>query len=167
MKYIQATQEHAKIIYDIVQETITKIYPEYYPKEVVDFFCCLHSKENIERDIVNGCVGVLIDNEQIVGTGSYKDNHITRVYVAPKYQKRGYGSYIMQSLESYIAIQHEKAYLDSSLPARHLYRQRGYRTVKNLTHVVDYGVILEYEVMEKIVHSDKKKNKTITENYND
>ena len=92
MKYIRATKECKKDIYQLVQKTITTIYPKYYPKEVVDFFCELHSEENIERDIEEGNVGVLLCNENIVGTGSYKDNHITRIYVSPDYQKIGRAS---------------------------------------------------------------------------
>lgn len=29
----------------VVQQTIKAVYPKYYPAEVVDFFCELHSKE--------------------------------------------------------------------------------------------------------------------------
>ena len=44
------------------------------------------------KDIQCGLVGVLICNGKIVGTGCYSENHIARVYVAPKFQRKGYGS---------------------------------------------------------------------------
>lgn len=58
MEYIKATEGELEQIFSLVQNTITTIYPKYYPKEVVDFFCELHSKENIGDDIKNGRVGV-------------------------------------------------------------------------------------------------------------
>lgn len=149
MEYIKAAKEQAEEIYKLVQNTVTTIYPKYYPKEVVDFFCQLHNKENIARDIDSGNVGVLIENGQLIGTGSYQDNHITRVYVDPAFQKRGYGSYIMQMLENEIALHYDKVYLDASLPASHMYENRGYATVKHETWEVENGVVLVYEVMEK------------------
>ena len=49
--YELATIEELQAVYDLVQHTIKKVYPKYYPAEVVVFFCELHSKEAIKRDI--------------------------------------------------------------------------------------------------------------------
>lgn len=149
MEYIRAKKEDAQQIYLLVQNTIKTVYPKYYPNEVVDFFCALHSRENILKDIEGGCVGILWNENQIVGTGSCKGNHITRVYVAPKFQNRGCGSYIMACLEKEISASHNTAVLDASLPACHLYEKLGYRTVSHQKHPVENGVILVYEIMEK------------------
>lgn len=149
MKYQKATEKDTNQILELVQETITKVYPKYYPKEVVDFFCELHCKEKIKEDICQGNVSVLLVNDKLVGTGSYQDNHITRVYVHPKFQGKGYGSRIMEELEAEIALTCDKVYLDASLPASHLYEKRGYRTVKHEKWQVENGVVLVYEVMEK------------------
>lgn len=51
MEYIKATEKDIEQIVDLVQNTIKTIYPKYYPKEVVDFFCELHSRENILKDV--------------------------------------------------------------------------------------------------------------------
>jgi len=88
LEYIEATKEHAEQIYRLVQETIQAIYPKYYPMEVVRFFCNHHSREKIVRNITDGYVGMLLVDNKLVGTGSYKDNHITRVFVAPAFQKK-------------------------------------------------------------------------------
>lgn len=149
MDYIRAREEHIDTVFELVQQTIKTIYPKYYPKEVVDFFGQHHSKENIEADIRNGYVSVLIVNGQIIGTGSYKDNHITRVYVLPDYQGQGYGSYIMEALENEIAKTYDIVYLDASLPACRLYDHRGYNTKIHKSQDVENGVFLVYEVMEK------------------
>ena len=149
MEYIFAQKDDLKIVFDIVQKTIKSIYPKYYPQEVVKFFCELHNLENIEKDICGGSVGLLKDGDHFVGTGCYKENHITRVYVLPEFQGKGYGTYIMNCLEEEISEIHKKAYLDASLPASHLYEMRGYVTKEHRKWEVDNGTILVYEVMEK------------------
>ena len=149
MKYIRAALSDIDLIYDLVQKTIRTIYPKYYPREVVDFFCNLHCKEKIEQDIKAGDVGILIVDGNIIGTGSYKANHITRVYVKPEYQGRGYGSYIMQCLENEIAKKYDKSCLDASLPACSLYEHRGYKTIRHDKWKCENRVVLVYEIMEK------------------
>ncbi len=151
MEYIKAKDENIDCIFEIVQKTVTTIYPNYYPKEVVDFFCELHNRENIAKDIEDGKAGILVDNCKIVGTGSRDGNHITRVYVLPEFQGNGYGSFIMQCLENEIAVEYHTALLDASLPASHLYENRGYHTLKHEKWSVQNDVILVYEVMEKLL----------------
>lgn len=149
LKYIQATEDFTKQVFELVQNTIKTVYPKYYPKEVVDFFRMLHSEENIRQDIQNGNVGILLNDDCLTGTGSRKENHITRIYVLPEFQRRGYGSFIMQSIENEIAFKYDKVYLDASLPASRLYEKFGYKTLKHERHTVENDVVLVYEIMEK------------------
>lgn len=152
MKYNNATINDLDTIYNLVQNTIKTIYPKYYPIEVVDFFCEHHNYENIRKDIENGVVGILMIDNNIVGTGSYNENHITRVYVNPEYQGKGYGSYIMQCLDEIISTTYDSVYLDASLPASHLYERRGYKTIEHNKWNVENGRVLVYEIMEKRLH---------------
>ena len=99
MKYELATIKELRAVYDIVQHTIKTVYPKFYPAEVVNFFCNLHSMDAIRNDIENGYVSVLKIDGKIVATGCFVDNHITRVYVLPEHQKKGYGTFIMKSIE--------------------------------------------------------------------
>lgn len=99
---------------------------------------------------------MVVDN-QIVGTGSYEDNHITRVYVLPEFQGKGYGSFIMQCLEDEISVKYPTVLLEASLHATHLYEQRGYYTFKHEKWSVENDVVLVYEVMEKTL-SEKTVN---------
>ncbi|RGC50900.1 GNAT family N-acetyltransferase [Absiella sp. AM29-15] len=149
MEYKQAERKDLKIVYDIVQEAIATVYPKYYPNEVVAFFHELHSMENIEKDIIDKRVGVLLDHDEVVGTGCYEYDHITRVYVRPAEQKKGYGSYIIEQLEKMISQTYPSVGLDASLPACHLYEQRGYQTITHGRHLLEHGVVLVYEIMEK------------------
>lgn len=86
MEYRKAKIEEAQTVCDIVQKTKAVIYPHYYTRAVVDFFGRLHSFENIKTDIEAGRIDVLTVDGKIIGTGSRKDNHITRVYVLPEYE---------------------------------------------------------------------------------
>lgn len=108
-----------------------------------------HSKDNIANDIRSDYVNILLIDDYLVGTGSYKDNHITRVFVRPYLQGQGYGSYIMQRLEEEIALNYDVAYLDSSLPASSIYEHRGYKTIKHEKWLVENDAVLVYEIMVK------------------
>lgn len=151
IQYRTATLNEVENVYNIVQETIKTIYPKYYPAEVVNFFCELHCKENIRRDIEMQRVGILIVDENIVGTGCYADNHITRVFVLPQCQGQGFGSFIMQSLEDEISQNYDKVVLDASLAASGLYEKRGYRTVEHCRLDCANNRVLVYEIMEKLL----------------
>ena len=76
------------------------------------FFCELHSKETIKRDIENGYVSVLKIDGNMIGTGCFVDNHITRVYVLPEHQKMGYGTFIIKNIEAQISEKYDKASTD-------------------------------------------------------
>lgn len=149
MLYELATIEDLQAVYEVVQRTIKTVYPKYYPTEVVDFFCALHSKDAILKDIENGDVSVLRIDGEIVATGCFVENHITRVYVLPEHQKKGYGTFIVKKIEDQICDRYDRAYLDASLPAAVLYEKLGFSTIKHEKYPVENGVILAYEVMEK------------------
>lgn len=131
MIYELAKLEELQAVYDVVQQTVKTIYPKYYPMEVVDFFCQHHSRDAIAEEIKNGYVSVLKIDGTIIATGSFMDNHITRVYVLPKYQKKGYGTYVMKNIEDQIGEKYDKAYVDASLPAAALYEKLGFVTVNH------------------------------------
>ena len=149
MIYELAKPEDIQAVYNVVQHTIKTIYPKYYPMEVVDFFSEHHSEDAIEKDIKNGYVSVLKIDGTIVATGCFVDDHITRAYVLPEHQKKGYGTFIMKNIEEQIGEKFDKAYLDALLPAAALYEKLGFVTVMHERYPVENGVILAYEVMEK------------------
>ena len=149
MEYMIAASHMADEVFDVLHTTIKTIYPYYYPAEVADFFCRHHSKEHILEGIASGHMGVLMENDVIVGTGCYDGNHITGVYVLPCCQNRGYGSYIMNFLETEIAKEYDTVILDASLSAVFLYEHRGYKTVGHGIYELENSVKLVYEVMEK------------------
>lgn len=148
-EFIKANDRCAEEICLIVQRTIREVYPNYYPQEVVEFFCDLHGLENISKDIATEQVYVLSADGKIIGTGSAKDNHITRVYVLPEFQKMGCGGKIMSELENMIAKQYDCAFVDASLPALHMYEHLGYKTLRRESMKLKSGTMLVYDVMSK------------------
>ena len=154
MEYIAADFDMSEAIYQVLHTAIKTIYPKYYPKEVVDFFCRHHSKGHILDGIASGNMGVLMRDGMIVGTGCFDGNHITGVYVLPSCQRQGCGSQIMDCLEAEIRKKHETAILDASLPAACLYEHRGYQTVGHGVYELENDVKLVYEIMEKRLRVD-------------
>ena len=130
MEYVTAGPEHIDGIHHVMQSTIRAVYPKYYPTEVVDFFCQLHSREHVQEGVESGNRDVLLDEGKIVGVGCADGNHITSVCVLPECQGQGFGSHILDCLEARIAREHETAVLDASLPAVMLYEHRGYKTTR-------------------------------------
>ena len=149
MEYRLAKPEEKKDIYKIVQDTIKKIYPKYYITEIINMFSKFHNEQNISEDIENGNTYVLLEKNRIIGTGTIKGNHITRVYVLPDFQGKGFGTYIMKQLEAEIEKRYDTAEIDASLPACKMYYNLGYKTIDHGIWECGGGVIQVYEIMEK------------------
>lgn len=148
MEYRKAETTQAQQVWQLVQDTIKAVYPKYYLNDAVEFFSQLHSVDRVKADIENGFVRILIVDDSIVGTGTVSENHITRLFVSPEYQGRGYGSYIMSCIEDEISPNYSTAYLDSSLPAARFYDKRGYKTVRH-EEITAGNSILVYEIMQR------------------
>lgn len=149
MEILLAKEQHIQGIFDVVQTTVKEMYPKYYRDEVVNFFCEWHSKDNIAKDIASKKVYMILENNTIVATGTVDEEHITRIYVLPPKQGKGYGSSMMDFLEQKVITEYGEAYIDSSLPAGKFYHSRGYITKEHLEYELENGKILEYEVMCK------------------
>ena len=149
MEFKLSKNQDLEKVYSIVQETINVIYPKYYLQEIVEMFCEFHSRENIIKDIEAGNTYILLENEEIIGTGTKTENHITRVYILPEYQQKGYGTFIMKKLEEMIKENYDFVIIDASLPACRLYSHLGYQTVDHGIWECKNGVIQIYEIMKK------------------
>lgn len=149
MEFKLAKNQDMEQIYELVQETIKVVYPKYYLQEIVEMFCEHHSRENILRDIEDLNTYILLENDEIIGTGTRKENHITRVYVLPKSQKNGHGTFIMKQLEEIIKERYDYADIEASLPACSLYAHLGYQTIDHGIWKCKNDVIQVYEIMRK------------------
>ncbi|SHF62406.1 GNAT family N-acetyltransferase [Dysgonomonas macrotermitis] len=144
-----ASLEDLEITQSIVHETISSVYPNYYPQEVVEFFLEHHKKESIKEDIQSGKVYLLFDGDGFVATGTIDGEYMNRVFVLPVYHGKGYGSAIMDFLEEKIRREHTRVCVDSSLPAFGIYLKRGYVPVEYQEKVVENGRVLCYQIMTK------------------
>ena len=140
-----------KTVLQITRDTISKIYPKYYAKGVVDFFLQHHKQDNILEDIRNGCVWLLETDEYFAGTVTIKENAVNRLFVLPEFQSQGFGSRLMDFAEDKIAENYSRIHIDSSLAAKEMYLKRGYKEKRTCKIEADNGDILVYDEMEKTI----------------
>ena len=148
MEIIQATAEHFRDVRRITRETITAIYPRYYPAGAVQFFLDHHSDERIRADIASGKVYLLCADGVAAGTVTVSGNEILRLFVLPEYQHRGYGKALLDFAENKILKGFQTVIIDASLPAKPIYKKRGYRETEYHTIQTENGDFLCYDVME-------------------
>ena len=144
-------------VLQITRDTISKIYPKYYPKGVVDFFIQHHKQDKILEDIESGRVWLLKVDGYFVGTVTIKENAVNRLFVLPKYQSHGFGSRLMDFAEEKIAENYSRILIDSSLAAKEMYLKRGYKEKRTCRIVTDNGDILVYDEMEKLIAAKSAK----------
>ena len=137
-------------VYRIVQQTIHAVYFHYYAKGAVEFFLEHHSQENIAADIRSGTVFLCINAEETaVGTMTLKRNELCRLFVLPEYQNKGYGGALIDFAEAQIFKEYDRVVLDASLPAKRMYRNRGYREIESDIIKANHGDYLCYDRMCK------------------
>ena len=103
MEYKKASADMADGIFHVLQTTIKTVYPKYYPKEVVDFFCEHHSREHILEGVASGNMSVLADKDKIIGTKNYKTAVLDAslpavcIYERHGYKTVGHGTYCLKN----------------------------------------------------------------------
>lgn len=133
----------------IVKETIQKVYPHYYPSGAVQFFLDLHSAARIEEVMYSEEIYFAMVQGNVVGTGSLRKNEICRLFILPEYQGKGYGSKLMDLLETRILGNYPKVHVDASFPAESMYLKRGYQIISYEKIETENGDCLCYHTMEK------------------
>ncbi len=151
VRIICATAGDFPVVRRITHETISAIYPHYYPMGVVDFFLAHHSDERIMADIRAGLVYLLLEGSVPIGTVTPKGNEIGRLFVLPQHQHKGHGRHLMDFAEALIAREHSEIILHSSLPAKHTYLKRGYIPLEACQIVTENGDVLCYDLMKKAI----------------
>lgn len=81
--------EDLRIVQNILHRTISEIYPNYYPKEIVDFFLEHHKEEKIIKDIKTGNVYLLYKENEFVGTGTIEGEYMNRVFILLTIKEKG------------------------------------------------------------------------------
>ena len=152
----KAQMEDTQQIFNLTQETIRSAYKNAYIQYEIDFFCNLHSKENIANDVAKGIVYILFDRDEVLATATLEGNHVMRVFVEKSRMGQGFGSKIMDFVEGEIAKNYDEIVLDTSLVAKEFYLRRGYVYVYSDTLEIQHGNILKYDIMKKVLTVGKK-----------
>ena len=150
MNIIVANSKDVTHILHIVQTTINKVYPKYYPEDVVKFFLDYHSIDNISKAISEEYILLIENDSKIIGTGSLIRNEIKRMFVLEEYQGSGYGSLLLEQLEHQAFNEcYSTVVLDSSFPAFSLYLKKGYEPIEYKKIITPKKQVLCYYRMLK------------------
>jgi GNAT superfamily N-acetyltransferase len=133
---------------ELIHTTIQTCYPAIYAPDVVDYFLNYHSEEDILRSDSEGHLLVLLYDGIIRATGFLAGHELGGVYVHPQYQRRGFGTAIVERLlELAIDEQLYKVRLDATPLAKPLYDKLGFRLVRFATQMIG-NEPLDYFEME-------------------
>ncbi len=154
----QAKEQDTGMVHDIVCRTIKEAYSRHYAPEVVDYFLDCHNTQNIHKDISNGDTYIVEINGECIGTGSHNGNYISRVFIHPDFQGRGYGTEIVDHLEKLILQDHEKVFLHSAVTGHQFYLRHGYSEKEAVNTTITDGAVFKYIVMEKNNYNNYKSN---------
>lgn len=138
-------------VLSIVTETVSNVYPRYYPAGAAAFFLAHHSSEAIERDIKAGNVWLAVHGGKPVGTVTVSGDEINRLFVLPEHQGKGFGGELLRFAEKMVSKSYGTARLDSSLPAKEMYLKKGYMVIASHSIETENGDFLCYDVMIKRV----------------
>lgn len=89
MERVLADSSHISTIHNIISHTIQKVYPLYYPQDVVNFFLSHHSLENLAANFKDKKSWVFSHKNTPIATGATEGNHITGVFVLPPFSRAG------------------------------------------------------------------------------
>lgn len=150
MEIIQVTEKEVEKVHSIVQETVEKVFPRFYPPKVIDYFLDLHTVEKIKDALLDEHIILVRSEGELIGTGTLKENEIKRMFVLPEYQGCGWGNSILEYLETEaINSGYTQIQLHSSLSAYSLYKNKGYRQTEYNILPTEDGQVLCYYTMEK------------------
>ena len=150
MEIRKADISELQLVKEIAHKTIKAVYPHYYPVGAVDFFLAHHSDEHIIKDIEEGSVFLLIDDDgSEAGTVTVNGCEINRLFVLPEFQGKGFGSQLIAFAEGLVAESYSEAELSASFPAKEIYLKKGYKAVSFHKILTENGDYLCYDYMKK------------------
>ena len=122
----RAERRDAEDVCRIVRSTILQVYPRHYSQAVVDEFIKSNDPQTILADIDRGCVYYIRCGVSAVGTVTVRSDLISRLYVLPLYQGRGFGEALLEFAESRVAQLYKKAWLEAVPSFESFYLRHGY-----------------------------------------
>src|SRR3989344_8847209 len=89
----------AKKVYNLIKEDDLKIAIKFYPKKVVMARLKGQSPENILKKSLKRICFVAEKNNKIIGYINLSKNEIKKLFVLPKFHKKGIGKELLKKIE--------------------------------------------------------------------
>lgn len=135
----------------LIYDTIDQSYAGVYGPAARQFFKEYHCKENVIRDAAAGCTIVATRGGELAGTGTLVGEDIRRVFIAPRFQGRGIGRIMMESLENRARLLGlPRVSLSASLPAQAFYHGLGYRVTADACDFFDGEPLHYFEMVKEL-----------------
>ncbi|MFK7980037.1 MAG: GNAT family N-acetyltransferase [Saprospiraceae bacterium] len=137
----------SKQVSELIRNTLREINSKDYSEEIIEKMCTRFSEENITNRASNIKMVLMIENEEVIGTASLKDNIILTVFVSVNAQGKGVGTKLMRYLEEIASKKgFKKVLLPSSITSVSFYKKLGYKIIEE--NINDFGKNI---IVEKVL----------------
>lgn len=138
-------EDAIKVSY-LIKKALTEVNSKDYPQNVIQFMVDNYLPKRIIEKSSKRLTCVAVYHNRILGTVSLEGNHISSLFINPRYQRRGIGTKLMMYVESIARTKgHKSVNLGSSITAYEFYKKLGYTTIRE-EHSEKFG---KYIIMEK------------------
>ena len=129
----------------LIWETIDVSYSSVYPPRALEFFKDFHAEQKILERSEAGTVLIMVENGNLIATGSLVNGEIYAVFVHPSSQGVGHGKALMAVLEDEArASGISESVLSVSLPSKRFYNGLGYEIIQECSKDLGGGQRLDF-----------------------
>ena len=83
----------------LIKKVLNEINSKDYSLDVIQFMCDFYSSKKIIKKLSTHKIYVTVEDNNILGTVSLKNNQISSLFVDPKFQGNGIGTKLMDYVE--------------------------------------------------------------------
>jgi predicted N-acetyltransferase YhbS len=150
-----------KEVSDIIRRCLKEVNSKDYPKKAITSLCNFFTPSLIIKNSKDRTIFVAVENGEIVGTASLKDDMAFTIFVNPDIHGKGIGSNLMDKVED-LAKQngYKTIRVPSGLTSLDFYKKREYKKVK-VVHSKEHGDTIEMERKLENPNSLSKETKSL------
>ena len=124
----QFRDSDAKAVSDLVRECLVEVNSKFYPDSVIKKMVTVHTPEYFIKTANERLVLVAEQFDEIIGTATTSDNFFGSVFVKPKFEGKGIGKKLIQTLEQLAKNSGQnEVKLHASVNAVGFYEKLGYQ----------------------------------------